>query len=117
MPVAAPRPCTYPGCVVMAAKGGRCMSHQPPPWAGKRPSARERYGSGWDKLRAQVMRRDQWLCQSCRIRSATDCDHITPKAQGGDDSMDNLQALCRACHKAKTLSERCKKETLGEGEG
>lgn len=55
------------------------------------------------------MRRDVWLCQPCkskgRITPATECDHITPKAKGGTDDLDNLQAICRGCHSAKTEAE------------
>jgi len=32
-------------------------------------------------------------------------DHILPKSQGGDDGMDNLQAICNECHETKTIEE------------
>lgn len=78
------------------------------PWG--RQSATERgYGYEWQKLRAQAMRRDHWLCQPCqrkgRATPATECDHITPKANGGTDALDNVQAICKPCHKAKTEVE------------
>ena len=50
------------------------------------------------------------LCQEClrhgRFVTGNDVDHIVPKALGGSDDMDNLQTLCRACHKQKTVAER-----------
>lgn len=56
------------------------------------------------------MRRDKWLCQVClshgRPTQATEVDHIRPKSHGGTDDADNLQAICRQCHKAKTVIER-----------
>lgn len=68
------------------------------------------YGHRWRKLRQQVLRRDDHLCQACRRAgrlTRADCvDHITPKAQGGDDALTNLQSLCTRCHQAKTLAER-----------
>lgn len=68
------------------------------------------YGNAWLKVRAAVFRRDCGLCQACRrtgrVAEATDVDHITSKANGGTDDMDNLQALCRDCHRAKTARER-----------
>lgn len=66
-------------------------------------------GKGWAKLRKQVMDRDRWLCQPCaragRITVATECDHITPICNGGNDDPLNLQAICTDCHKAKSAQE------------
>lgn len=75
-----------------------------------RTSRHERgYGSTWDKLRVLVMRRDKSLCQPCltnnRTELATEVDHITAKAKGGLDELDNLQAICTACHREKTAHE------------
>ena len=36
---------------------------------------------------------------------ATEVDHIVPKARGGPDAWDNLQALCKSCHSRKTAVE------------
>ena len=67
------------------------------------------YGNAWDKLRKRILHRDNYICQSCKgmgmIRRATDVDHITRKADGGTDSPDNLQALCKTCHDDKTRAE------------
>lgn len=67
------------------------------------------YGSQWDRLRVQVLKRDHHLCQHClaegRTCLATHVDHIKPKAQGGTDDLGNLQALCREHHEAKTAAE------------
>ncbi len=55
------------------------------------------------------MQRDCGLCQPCqqagRVTVATQVDHIVPKALGGTDDEPNLQAICSACHKAKTARE------------
>ena len=79
-------------------------------WRGERGTSTERgYGTRWRKLRTIAMRRDHWLCQPCRragkVTPATECDHITPKAKGGTDSLNNLQAICAPCHKEKTQAE------------
>lgn len=76
----------------------------------KYPSRHERgYGSAWDKIRPAILQRDMFLCQECkrqgRLTPAKDVDHKIPKAQGGTDNPDNLQSLCRPCHKAKTRDE------------
>lgn len=67
------------------------------------------YGAAWVKTRARVLTRDHYLCQPCldkkRPTPATEVDHINPKAKGGTDDDDNLQAICTPCHKAKTEAE------------
>ena len=67
------------------------------------------YGYDWTKRREHVMRRDMHLCQPCYLKGrptpATQVDHIIPKSQDGTADMDNLQAICDDCHKAKTAQE------------
>lgn len=47
----------------------------------------------------------------CEIRGETceheakEVDHIIPVAEGGTDEPTNLQAVCRSCHREKTLHE------------
>jgi len=45
-------------------------------------------------------------CQACHITiqagQAWDIDHIIPLALGGTNEPNNLQILCRPCHRAKT---------------
>lgn len=36
------------------------------------------------------------------IKSAFDCDHVIPLAEGGDDSLSNLRTACHWCHQAIT---------------
>lgn len=77
------------------------------------------YGTAWDKLRKLILARDKHLCQPClrkgRIHSANQVDHIVPKAKGGTDDPDNLQAICKPCHVEKTLADEGKrlKPTIG----
>lgn len=116
MPVAAPKPCRHPGCGKLATDGGGyCPSHKraaPGSFADKsRGSSQERgYGWQWQKLRVRILKRDNGLCQPCleggRVNAASHVDHKTPKSRGGTDTDDNLQAICVACHKAKTDREK-----------
>jgi 5-methylcytosine-specific restriction protein A len=69
-------------------------------------SAARGYGAPWRKKRARILQREGYLCQVCRLRDATDVDHIVPKFKGGTDEDRNLQAICDGCHKVKTLKER-----------
>lgn len=63
----------------------------------------------WQVLRLTALERDRWLCQECLRQgiytSATDVDHIVPRSLGGSDDLENLQSLCRDCHKRKTFEE------------
>ena len=67
------------------------------------------YGTAWERTRARILRRDGGLCQPCQsdghVTGATEVDHIVPKAQGGGDNDENLQAICIECHSAKTARE------------
>jgi len=52
----------------------------------------------YEQLRKQVLRRDGWQCQSCGSRSNLEVHHKESRGQGGNDSAENLIALCFACH-------------------
>lgn len=94
---------------------GYCPSHRADAKVGtfadpRRGSRHERgYGSEWERTRQRILRRDNGLCQVCLSRGqytpASQVDHITNKAAGGTDADDNLQAICRPCHRAKTAAE------------
>lgn len=116
MPVAAPKPCRHPGCGQLVPDGaGYCEKHQADRNVGKfaderRGTRQERgYGAEWEQTRKRILRRDKGLCQPClkagRPRPAKQVDHIVPKFEGGTDDDGNLQAICIACHQAKTAEE------------
>ena len=67
--------------------------------------------------RRKIAQRQNWKCAStsCNLEGeleAYDLDHIIPLWKGGEDTDDNLQALCPACHRRKTDLERLEYETL-----
>jgi len=76
-----------------------------------RPNAAARgyCSAAWFKVRQAVLIRDAWACQDCgRVcadKREAHVDHITPKAQGGQDVMENLRTLCIRCHGRKTRQE------------
>lgn len=89
------------------------MQHGPAPrgWASplRGSSSARGYGGAWQKLRREILERDRGLCQPCqragRVTLAREVDHVLNKARGGTDHPQNLQAICRACHQAKTARE------------
>jgi 5-methylcytosine-specific restriction protein A len=72
----------------------------------------DRGGRPWRRKRDAIMKRDNYLCQSClrvnRVTEAKEVDHISNLAQGGTDDPGNLEAICVPCHKVKTASEACR---------
>lgn len=62
-------------------------------------------------LQQACFKRDRWTCQGCgyigrQRKGDLHADHIINRAQGGPNTLANLQTLCTArCHKAKTQAE------------
>ena len=108
MPEPPRRPCRHRGCPNLTRdQAGWCDDHRRDhTWASnKGKSSTDRgYGKWWRRLREVVMKRDRGICQECGA-IATCVDHIKPKAEGGTDDVDNLQALCDTCHGRKTAEE------------
>lgn len=60
------------------------------------------YGPAWKEIKAAVRERDR-VCRECgrtpeENGRALDVHHLDPFRFSGDNSMDNLVALCRSCH-------------------
>src|ERR1700683_4913632 len=54
-------------------------------------------------IRRQVWQRDKGECQICKAQHAIEIDHRIPKAMGGEDSIENLRLLCRACNQREAI--------------
>ena len=60
----------------------------------------------WRLVRRRILERDGWRCSTCGRASRLEVDHRIPITDGGAPwHPDNLQALCRGCHIAKTAAE------------
>ena len=63
-----------------------------------------------DKLRYQVLKRDNFKCCACGASPAKDpsvelhIDHIIPWSKGGETTLENLQTLCSRCNLGKSDS-------------
>ncbi|WP_431832068.1 HNH endonuclease [Corynebacterium accolens] len=56
-------------------------------------------------LRTAARQRDNNRCVNCGSPSNLEVDHIKNVANGGSHDLDNLQTLCRPCHRKKTQQE------------
>ena len=61
------------------------------------------------KERVELWKLSNNKCQCCNKKVKSDnfeIDHIKPLSIGGTNDIDNLQILCKACHKIKTSGEQ-----------
>jgi 5-methylcytosine-specific restriction endonuclease McrA len=62
-------------------------------------AARSRLDSlSYESLRQQILRRDNWTCQSCGTMSNLEVHHREFRSHSGADAEENLITLCTACH-------------------
>ena len=57
----------------------------------------------WTRIQRQVFKLQKRMYRA--TRDTLEVDHIIPKAQGGNESDDNLQLLHRHCHARKTAQD------------
>ena len=50
--------------------------------------------------------RDGMRCVACGSYGPLEVDHVVPLSQGGGNDLDNLQVMCRSCHRAKTQADQ-----------
>lgn len=111
MPGRAAKPCTHPGCRILVRDGGsKCEQHRVA-WVKREGPHTAKRLNGWasDKEKAR-MRRENPLCAHCervgRVALGVIRDHVVPLAEGGAESRENTQLLCKACHDVKSENER-----------
>ncbi|WP_440066466.1 HNH endonuclease [Streptosporangium sp. OZ121] len=92
--------CSTSACRQTVKGRGKCKDHQPIGWYTH--DRRSRLPKDWERRRLIVLRRDNYTCYVCGA-DGTEVDHVNP---GDDHDLANLAAICRECHKAKTLRER-----------
>ncbi len=87
-------------------KLGKASESHPPEPAVIRPNKRTERKINW-RLRAQVLIRDNCICQMCGASPAKDpqvnlhADHIVPWSKGGETVLENLRTLCLKCNIGK----------------
>jgi len=96
------RPCIDCGVVIASgSRCGSCYSTREKRYSRVRGTTTERgYGSAWQKLSTEILKRDGYTCHYCGGRADT-ADHIIPKSKGGTDARENLVAACRSHNSGK----------------
>lgn len=99
------KPCAAPACPMLVVGRTYCATHQRA--YDHRPRATNPRGGGnnpeWRALRERVIARDP-TCSICRKAKSTVADHITPKRDGGLDTLVNLQGVCLPCNSRKAAT-------------
>jgi 5-methylcytosine-specific restriction enzyme A len=99
-----PKLCGYPGspkCLNTATHKGRCEAHKIAPFEGARDRWKSHRPKNYEATRRFVIRRAEGRCESCGAPGA-EVDKIKPDAEGGLWIPENLQYLCKSCHRTKT---------------
>lgn len=109
-------PCGAPLCPRLAVRRGYCIEHAKE--NSKRVYAEDHRRRGSPSTQGYGRRHSRWsrmvlardiVCQHCRVRLATQADHVIPvKAGGSWTEFSNGAGLCRSCHARKTRKENSK---------
>jgi 5-methylcytosine-specific restriction protein A len=72
------------------------------------------------RLQQACFKRDRYTCQGCGYEGEPNdgtlhADHIHNRAEGGQDTLDNLATLCTPCHEPKTTHERARGRQRRQG--
>ena len=79
-----------------------CWAYRHPVQMTEQQKRRRGNTTEWRKLRIACFRVWGSTCMYCGDR-ATEVDHITELAAGGTNTIDNVQPLCKECHRHKTI--------------
>ena len=78
------------------------------PWSNTKPGRSVPY-----TLQQACFKRDNWTCQQCgyqgrQHKGDLHADHIINRAEGGTNTLANLETKCPPCHEQKTRAEQAR---------
>lgn len=62
----------------------------------------------WTELREEALKRAGYRCEKCGAKTK-EVHHVNYPEDFSEDRIENLQALCKACHMTETLDAKAKK--------
>lgn len=87
-------------------------------WAERRTADKRQRGRALQATNRRIMERDGYRCAECQRFAVNHAvDHVIPLAEGGSDTDENKQLLCRGpgkCHDRKSQAERTRARTRGD---
>lgn len=92
------RPCLT--CGIATRNGSWCEDHEPQSWQNRSPSSRATARPGWNGVRALAIQRDGYCCVACGATADLQVHHRLSVADGGTNTLGNLETVCSRCHKA-----------------
>ncbi len=103
-----PSPCLAEGCPRLAPPGeSRCPTH-----SRAKEQARVAHRRGKDtvrrRVRAALDRAGSGQCGRCGVGGYArflEVHHTTPLVDGGADVLENIQVVCKPCHRKATTAE------------
>lgn len=115
------RVCLEDGCVSLARKKLLCNVHYTVLWRLENPSLARKNTSQCSHTRSTREKgivgkhtRSEWenllemhnhLCAYCRLKPATDRDHVVPISKGGTGYISNILPSCKSCNCKKSSKD------------
>jgi 5-methylcytosine-specific restriction endonuclease McrA len=91
------RPCLDCGRLAQASRCRICQT--------KRDRSNPYTTPEWRALSRQAIMRDR-ACAQCGSTWLMSAHHIIPRAEGGPDTLENVEVLCVRCHGRESAAER-----------
>ncbi|WP_336621321.1 HNH endonuclease signature motif containing protein [Streptomyces sp. DH10] len=82
-----------------------CRASAPRKHKSKNTRVKGKYDAQWRKVRAQAIALHPF-CLNCGSTEDLTGDHIRPLDQGGTNTLDNVQVLCRSCNSSREQAIR-----------
>jgi 5-methylcytosine-specific restriction endonuclease McrA len=101
----AARICSAPGCPELVQGASRCPAHlvTQDQRRDKDPAQRKFYSSARWKALSKFVRQQEPTCRICSAAQSQQVDH--KDGNWRNNSRENLQAICKPCHLAKSGAE------------